>query len=255
MKASLMSFAVLSLGLSAGLAAQPYPYAPVPGAAPYGPAPMPYAPPTVAPWGAQAYPFETAPGLQDGGQSRSAAPGDGDGARSLPARPAGPVAEAGARLKEGMDRLLKFLGEQDSMNKLQVAAFLDREIAPYFDFDSMAQWVAGPAYRSMSPKERSDLTAWLESDFLSVLASNLVGYQGQQVRMLKPRHGPRGTVNINVAILRAGEYPSTLQFRMAPSDQGWRVYDVVANGRSAASYYRVQFQRMAGSVQGEPAVR
>jgi len=165
------------------------------------------------------------------------------------------MAEASARLKEGMDRLLKFLGEQDSMNKLQVAAFLDREIAPYFDFDSMAQWVAGPAYRSMSPKERSELTAWLESDFLSVLASNLVGYQGQQFRMLTPRRGPRGAVNINVAILRADTYPSTLQFRMAPSDQGWRVYDVVANGRSASSYYRVQFQRMAGQVKGGPAVR
>ncbi|EXJ15896.1 Putative ABC transporter, auxiliary component YrbC [Imhoffiella purpurea] len=158
------------------------------------------------------------------------------------------MAEAAATLEEGMDRLLDFLSANASANKLQVAAFLDREIAPYFDFEYMAQWVAGPAYSGMSDEDRRDLAAWLESDFLSVLAGNLGGYDGQRIRMLSPRRGPRGAVGIKVAILRPGTYPATLEFRMAPSDAGWRVYDVVADGQSAAAFYRVQFQRMAGQM-------
>jgi phospholipid transport system substrate-binding protein len=37
---------------------------------------------------------------------------------------------------------------------------------------------------------------------------------------------------------------------MYKAPAGWKVYDVVANGRSAASYYRVQFQRTARTDSG-----
>ncbi|NEX22860.1 ABC transporter substrate-binding protein [Thiorhodococcus mannitoliphagus] len=150
-----------------------------------------------------------------------------------------------AALKEGMDKLLAFLEQGEAPNNLQVAAFLDREIAPYFDFDYMAQWVAGRAYEGMQPEEKKALAAQLESDFLSTLARNLLGLQGQQIRILRPRRGPRGSVNVNVAVMQAGGQPTRLEFRMSDSDDGWKVYDVVANGQSAASYYRVEFQRTA----------
>lgn len=154
-------------------------------------------------------------------------------------------------LKTGMGKLLDYLSQEQVPNKLQVAAFLDREIAPYFDFDYMAKWVAGPAYSRMSAEDRKALAGRLEADFLSALAVHLAGYQGQQVRMLRPRLGPRGAVSVNVAILRSNHYgprryPSTLQFRLAKSGGEWKVYDVVANGQSAAAYYRLRFQRTAG---------
>jgi phospholipid transport system substrate-binding protein len=158
----------------------------------------------------------------------------------------GPAAEASATLKEGMDKLLGFLARDEVPNRLQVAAFLDREIAPYFDFEYMAKWVAGPASEGMSAEDRKAMAAHLEADFLGTLASRLMDYEGQQIRMLPPRMGPRGDVSVNVALLRAQSYPAKLEFRMYKSPTGWRVYDVVANGQSAAAYYRVQFQRMAG---------
>jgi phospholipid transport system substrate-binding protein len=160
--------------------------------------------------------------------------------------PKGPAAEASATLKEGMDKLLGFLAREDVPNRLQVAAFLDREIAPYFDFEYMAKWVAGRGAEGMSAEEKKAMAARLEADFLGTLASRLMDYQGQQIRMLPPRTGPRGDVSVNVALLGAQGYPSKLEFRMYKSQTGWRVYDVVANGQSAAAYYRVQFQRMAG---------
>ncbi|MCU0833273.1 MAG: ABC transporter substrate-binding protein [Chromatiaceae bacterium] len=169
------------------------------------------------------------------------------------ARPALPGKEAADTLREGMDKLLAFLGQEEKPNKLQVAAFLDRDIAPYFDFDYMAKWVAGPAYSSMGEAQRKAMAANLEARFLSALAAELAKYEGQQVRYLRPRITRGGSASVGVGILRPGTYPSKIEFRMYKADDGWKVYDVVANGRSAAAFYRVQFERASSAGQAMPA--
>lgn len=172
------------------------------------------------------------------------------------ARATMPGKEAADTLREGMDKLLAYLGQEDKPNKLQVAAFLDREIATYFDFDYMAKWVAGPAYGTMSEAERKAMAATIEARFLSALAAEIAKYDGQQVRYLRPRMSRGGSANVGVGILRPGTYPSKIEFRMYQADDGWKVYDVVANGRSAAAFYRVQFDRAssAGRPMPGPAV-
>ena len=174
----------------------------------------------------------------------------GPGAYSMPSR-ANPGAEASKTLREGMDKMLAFLGQDEKPNKLQVAAFLDGTIAPYFDFDYMAKWVAGPGYAAMNKEQSEALAASLEARFLSTLASRLAKYKGQQVRFFRPRRGPRGAVSIPVGVLRPGGYPSKLEFRMYRSADGWKVYDVMANGRSAVAHYRQQSKR--SSRPGRPA--
>lgn len=160
-----------------------------------------------------------------------------------------PATEAAAVLREGVDKLLAFLGQEEKPNKLQVAAFLDKDIAPYFDFDFMAKWVAGRGYSAMSEEQRSALAAKLEARFLATMASQLSRYEGQKVRYLRPRPGARGSVNVRVAILRPGSYPSKLNFRMYRSADGWKVYDVVANGRSASASYRQQLRQSSAPPQ------
>lgn len=174
----------------------------------------------------------------------------GSGAYRMPPR-ANPGAEAAATLREGLDKMLAFLGQEEKPNKLQVAAFLDGTIAPYFDFDYMAKWVAGPGYAAMSKEQREAMAASLEARFLGTLASRLAKYKEQQVRFFRPRRGPRGAVSVQVGILRPGGYPSKLEFRMYRSADGWKVYDVMANGRSAVAHYRQQSKRSSGP--GRPA--
>jgi phospholipid transport system substrate-binding protein len=142
-----------------------------------------------------------------------------------------------------MDKLIAYLGQKDAPNKLQAAAFLDREIAPYFDFAYMAQWVAGPAWAGMGEQDRKALTARIESNFLSSLATQMAQYDGQQVRDLRPRPGPGGSVKVPVGIMRPGAYPAKLTFRMYRAAEGWKVYDVETNGRSVAAYFRTQLEQ------------
>ncbi len=243
---SLVPLLVL-LGAAAGASAQPYGYAPPPMPQGYGPMPMPYGgayPARPAMPEMPAAPARPERPAAPPARAQTAAPARG--AEAPAEMPEGPAAAASATLKEGMDKLLGFLALKELPNRLQVAAFLDREIAPYFDFEYMAKWVAGPASEGMSAQDKKAMAAHLEADFLGTLASRLMDYQGQQIRMLPPRMGPRGDVSVNVALLGAQSYPAKLEFRMYNSPTGWRVYDVVANGQSAAAYYRVQFQRMVG---------
>lgn len=169
-----------------------------------------------------------------------------------PASHVNPGAEAAATLRQGMNKLLDFLGQEDKPNKLQVAAFLNATIAPYFDFDYMAKWIAGPDYTSMSLEQREALAASLEARFLGTLAGRLTQYQGQQVRFFRPRRGARGAVTVAVGILRPGSYPSKLEFRMYRAADGWKVYDVLANGRSAVAFYRQQYKRSSVPVRLGP---
>jgi phospholipid transport system substrate-binding protein len=154
-----------------------------------------------------------------------------------------PGEAAVAVVRGGIDKLLEFLGQEERPNRLQVAAFLDREIAPYFDFDHMARWVAGRAYANMNKDRRIALAKKLEASFLGALAKHLARYEDQQVRYFRPRRGRGDTVTVSMGVLRPGNYPSKLDFRMYLSADGWKVFDVVANGRSAASFYRARFRR------------
>ena len=163
-----------------------------------------------------------------------------------------PAEEAAAVLREGMDKMLDFVGQEEKPNKLQTAAFLDKEIAPYFNFDQMAKWVAGPRYSAMNEEQREALAASLEARFLSALTGKLTQYESQQIRILRPRMSRPGMATVSVGILRPGGYPSKLDFRMFRGKDGWKVYDVVANGRSAVAYYRTEFNRPATPRGGVP---
>jgi phospholipid transport system substrate-binding protein len=168
---------------------------------------------------------------------------------SAPSR-VNPSEQAVATLREGMHKLLDFLGEKEKPNKLQLAAFLDSSIAPYFDFDYMAKWVAGRRYAAMTPKQRTALAASLEARFLGSLATNLAKYKGQQIRYFRPRRGASGAVSVTVGLRSPGSYPARLQFRMYRSGDGWKIYDVISNGRSAVAFYRQELRR--SSMQGSP---
>jgi phospholipid transport system substrate-binding protein len=99
----------------------------------------------------------------------------------------------------------------------------------------------------MDPDAREALAAKLEARFLGTLAKRLAAYDGQQVRYFRPRITRRGAVSVSVGLLQPGTYPAKLDFRMYRGDEGWKIYDVSANGRSASAYYRMQLNRTARS--------
>ncbi len=146
-------------------------------------------------------------------------------------------------LREGVGKLVAFMGQPERPDTVRIQAFLDAEIAPYFDFDYMAQWVAGRQYRAMNGAQREQLKNQLEAMFLGALAKRLGGYSNQKVRVLRARRGRGNEVTVGVGIVQPGGYPAKMDFRFYRGNEGWKVFDVAANGSSALVYYRQQFKR------------
>ncbi|MGD8909566.1 MAG: ABC transporter substrate-binding protein [Chromatiales bacterium] len=146
-------------------------------------------------------------------------------------------------LREGLGKLLKFMRQPQRPSQQAIAAFLQHEIAPYFDFAYMSTWVAGPMNRRMNDVQRAELAQAIEQLLLSTLANRLGSYQNQDVRFYPPRQAGENEVKVRVAILQANGYPANLDFRFYRGKGGWKVFDVAANGSSALTYYRQYFSR------------
>ncbi len=144
-------------------------------------------------------------------------------------------------LRGGIEKLVNFLQQDERPDTKAVSAFLETEIAPYFDFGYMAKWVAGPMWERMTEKQQATLTSSIELRFLSTMAEHMSEYDKQNIRFLRPRRRGGEEVTVSLGILNPGRYPSKLDFRMYRSKDGWKVFDVVANGQSAAAYYRQDF--------------
>ncbi len=161
-----------------------------------------------------------------------------------PQRPA--LADAGAIVRTGMEQLLNFLQQQPRPSSLKLAAFLEQKVTPYFDFEYMARSAVGPAYRRMSAEQRTGVVQKIEQDFLETLSKRLAGFENQKVRYFPARRGRGHRTSVTVGIGNPGRYPARLDFRMYHGKEGWKVYDVAANGNSAVNYYRQKFSRTRG---------
>lgn len=153
------------------------------------------------------------------------------------------VTGPGTVLKEGIARLSEYL-QQGSRNDAALEQFLQNEVAPYFDFSYMARWVAGPRYRYMNTAQRDQLQAQLQSMFLGAMAQKLARYQHGYVRYLRPRANSRtGEVTLGIQAYQQNGLVTRLDFRLYHGAEGWKVFDVSANGQSALVYYRQQFNQ------------
>jgi phospholipid transport system substrate-binding protein len=148
-------------------------------------------------------------------------------------------------LRAGVETLTGYLGNNQSVPPEQLRAFLEQEIVPYFDFNRMGFWAAGPVNRSLNPEQRQQLTLILKERFLQTMAEQLSGYKQSRIQYLSPRGNPRrGNVTLGMRVFGAESYPVQIDFKLYRGNDGWKVYDVVANGVSAVSHYRSEFSQL-----------
>ena len=154
--------------------------------------------------------------------------------------PAGPAQV----LSRGIDRLTGFLiGARDPTPE-EIAAFLNDEIAPFFDFTYMAAWAAGPYHRQLDEEQRALLGARLEQLFLGALARNLGSFSQPlpRIDLYRPRPGrSAGETIVPARVIFASGFAVRLDFRFYWTGSAWRIFDVAANGASAVAYYRRYF--------------
>ena len=150
----------------------------------------------------------------------------------------------GAIVKAGIAKLQRFIKSGRAQDREQARAFMAIEIEPYFDFEYMTRWAAGPAWRKLSPQQRAKVQNKLKNAFMNTLAEKLVTYTNQPIRYFTPRGQGSNDVRVNVWIMQPNNVPTRLEFRFYRSGGDWKIFDVKAEGTSAVVYYRNQFRNM-----------
>ena len=141
----------------------------------------------------------------------------------------------------GVADLLGFLGDNPRPSPVEAKAFIDRAIAPAFDFDHMARWSAGRYLRRLSDEEFSWLSARLQRDFTNALARNLGAFARPlpEVRILPSRSSADSRERIVPTMVEIGRsWRVRLDFRCYWNGAHWKIFDVVANGASALAFFR-----------------
>jgi phospholipid transport system substrate-binding protein len=153
------------------------------------------------------------------------------------------AAEASAVVKQGMEDLLAFMNAKPRPTDMKLAAFLEEKVVPRFDFRRMAALSMGPAYQRLGEEKAADLQQKIEQHFLASLAKKMAGFEQQQVRFFRPRRAGYNQAVVTVGIANPGTYPARFDFRMRLDKDGWKIYDVAANGHSVVAFYRRHFAR------------
>jgi phospholipid transport system substrate-binding protein len=162
-----------------------------------------------------------------------------------PADPTG-LSEPATVLCRGIETLTGYLEYNRGMPPVQLRQFLESEIVPYFDFQRMAYWSAGSLNRYLTQQQRQRLTWLLKARFLNAMVEQLGRYRQGRLQYLPPRGNPiYGEVTLGVRVFGVDAYPMQLDFRLYRGPQGWKVYDVMANGASAVAHYRNEFAWLA----------
>lgn len=139
-----------------------------------------------------------------------------------------------------IDSLIAFMTKEPKPARPAIARFLDREIAPLFDFDYMTQIAAGRVYYRLNDSQRAAMADLMKRMFLTETTLKLMAYDGRNIHYQQPRIAPDGKQAIlRIAVVDPYRYyPTRIELRLAEGPQGWRIIDVAANGQSAVAYFR-----------------
>ena len=156
------------------------------------------------------------------------------------------LAEPAQVLRSGIETLTSYLDRSSNISPAQLQGYLEEKIVPYFDFQRMSHWTAGPLNRKLDAGQKIQLQEVLKKRFLTAMAEQLSHYRNSRIQYMRPKGNLyKGEVTLGVRVFSRNQPPVQVDFKLYKSRGGWKVYDVVANGMSAVSHYRKEFSGIA----------
>ena len=126
---------------------------------------------------------------------------------------------------------------------VRIAEVMEQKIAPHFDFPRMTRLAVGRPWRQATPEQRTALIREFRTLLIRSYASAFTMYKAIYIEY-KPLRASSDATDATVSTLirlPGGAQPVEVDYAMALTDNGWKVFDVSANGQSALAFYRTQF--------------
>lgn len=154
---------------------------------------------------------------------------------------------------EAPDALIKRLSQEildiakadkdiQSGNQKRVFDIVESKILPHIDFARMTSLAAGKNWRDASPEQQKQLINEFRTLLVHTYSGAISQIKDQRVEFKPFRGAPDDTeVEVKSQVIQARGEPLQLNYRLAKSANGWKIYDINVLGAWLVETYKGSF--------------
>ncbi|MEO6745380.1 MAG: ABC transporter substrate-binding protein [Caldimonas sp.] len=129
----------------------------------------------------------------------------------------------------------------------KVIALVDAKVMPYVDFQRMTASAVGRYWRQATPDQQKRLQDEFKILLVRTYSGALAQVKDQTVQLKPMRSSPEDTEVVVRSEVRGKGDPIQLDYRLAKTASGWKIYDVNVLGVWLVENYRNSFAQEIGT--------
>lgn len=128
-----------------------------------------------------------------------------------------------------------------SGDRERAIALIETKVAPHFDFARMTSLAVGRSWHQADASQRKALTGEFHTLLVRTYANALTAYRDQTVSFKPASPSAGDEVIVHSQINKPGGQSIPLDYSLAKSEGGWKVFDVAISNISLVTNYRSTF--------------
>ena len=162
-------------------------------------------------------------------------------APALPAQGLAPDALLRGVTVEVIDKIKQDMRTQ-AIDPAKLAALVQTSILPLFDFDRITRLAVARSWRLATPEQQRVLTDEFKTLLVRTYSTALASYRDEAIVFKQLRAAPNDTeVTVRSEVIQAGKERMTLDYSMANTPAGWKIYNVKVADLCLVTNYRDVF--------------
>src|SRR5215212_826524 len=129
----------------------------------------------------------------------------------------------------------------------KVMALVDTKVMPYVNFQRMTSSAVGRYWRQATPEQQKRLQEEFKILLVRTYSGALAQVKDQTVQLKPMRSSPEDTEVVVRSEVRGKGDPIQLDYRLAKTPSGWKIYDVNVLGVWLVENYRNSFAQEIGT--------
>jgi phospholipid transport system substrate-binding protein len=127
-------------------------------------------------------------------------------------------------------------------NQQKILKLVQDKILPYVDFKRMTALAAGRYWREATPEQQDKLSSEFRDLLIYTYAGAIAQIHDQQLEFKPSRNDPSSsTVVVRSQVVQPRGEPIELDYRLAKSGDGWKIYDLNVLGAWLVETYKGNF--------------
>lgn len=124
----------------------------------------------------------------------------------------------------------------------RIAGLVETKIVPNFDFRRITQIAMGTNWRRATPEQQEELIRQFKRLLVRTYSGALASYRDQVIEVRPLRARPDDTeVTVRSFVRQPGSELIAIEYDLARTESGWKVFDVRVGGMSLVATYRTAF--------------